>query len=223
MSLALVALAVLLLLIPAVPSWEGDPERDLIVNLSIPVSVALLLVYVGATWLSLRRHHRLHVSDEPAEMRGWSFRRAMLVLGMATVITAVIAEILVGSLEVFAEKAHLTEFFVAAVIVAIVGNAAEHGGAVVVAARGQIKLAAEIALASSAQVAVFLIPAVTLLALLIDPLALAFRPVELGAIAFGTVLTFLLLVQGQSSRARGVILILAYVAVAVAFYLAGDR
>ena len=83
-----------------------------------------------------------------------------MALGVATVATALVAEILVGSLEVFAEKAGLSEFFVAAVIVAIVGNAAEHGGAVVVAHRGKIALAAEIALASAAQVAVFLIPAV---------------------------------------------------------------
>ena len=68
----------------------------------------------------------------------------------------------------------------AAVIVAIVGNAAEHGGAVVVAARGKIALAAEIALASSAQVAVFLIPLVALLAWLIEPLALTFRQVEIS-------------------------------------------
>ena len=68
-------------------------------------------------------------------------------------------------------------------MIAIVGNAAEHGGAVVVAARGKIKLAAEIALASSAQVAVFLIPAVALLALLIEPLALSLRQVEIGALA----------------------------------------
>ena len=87
------------------------------------------------------------------------------MLGAATVVTALIAEILVGSLDEFADEAGLSEFFVAAVIVAIVGNAAEHGGAVVVARRGNIQLAAEIALASSAQVAVFLIPAVALLSL----------------------------------------------------------
>jgi Ca2+:H+ antiporter len=223
MSIGLVAVAVLLLLIPAIPSWEGDPERDLIVALSIPVSVALLVVYVVATWISLRRHRLLHVSDEPREFRGWSFRLSLAVLGVATVVTALIAEILVGSIETFAEKAHVSEFFVAAVIVAIVGNAAEHGGAVVVAARGNIKLAAEIALASSAQVAVFLIPAVALLALLIDPLALGFRPVEILAVGGAVVFTAALLWAGSSSRARGVALIAAYVAVAVAFLLAGDR
>jgi Ca2+:H+ antiporter len=222
-SIGLVALAVVLFLIPSVPGWSGDPERDLTVQLSVPVSVALLLVYVGATWISLRRHRRLHVSDQPAEMVGWSFLTAMIVLAVATVVTALIAEIVVGSIEVFADEVGLSEFFVAAVIVAIVGNAAEHGGAVVVAARGRIKLAAEIALASSAQVAVFLIPAVTLIALLIDPLALSFREVEIVALAFGVVVTFLLLVQGRSSRARGAILIAAYVTVATAFFLVGER
>jgi Ca2+:H+ antiporter len=145
------------------------------------------------------------------------------VLGVATVVTALIAEILVGSIETFAEKAHLSEFFVAAVIIAIVGNAAEHGGAVVVAARGNIKLAAEIALASSAQVAVFLIPAVALLALLIDPLALGFRQVEIAALAGSVIFTALLLWGGRSSRGRGVALIAAYGVVALAFLLAGDR
>jgi Ca2+:H+ antiporter len=139
------------------------------------------------------------------------------------VLTAVVAEILVGTLEVFAEEAGLTEFFVAAVIVAIVGNAAEHGGAVVVAARGKIKLATEIALASSAQVAVFLIPAVALLALLLDPLSLALRQVELIALAVGVIVAAVLLADGRSSRLKGGILIATYLGIAVAFYQAGER
>ena len=68
-------------------------------------------------------------------------------------------------------------------MIAIVGNAAEHGGAVVVAYRGKIKFAAEIALASAAQVAVFLIPAVMLLAWFIEPVPLSFREVEMLALA----------------------------------------
>jgi Ca2+:H+ antiporter len=222
-SIGLVALATLLFLIPAVAGWSGDPERESIERLSIPVSIVLLLIYVGATWLSLRRHRRLHISDESAAMVGWSLRTAMIVLAIATVVTAGIAEVVVGTIHVFADDVGISEFFVAAVIVAIVGNAAEHGGAVVVAARGRIKLAAEIALSSAAQVAVFLIPAVTLLALLINPLALSFRPVEIGALTFGVGITFVLLVQGRSSRARGVLLIAAYVGVAVAFFVSGER
>jgi Ca2+:H+ antiporter len=222
-SLALVGLAVVLLCIPAIPSWEGDPERESLARLSVIPAVLLLLVYVGVTWYSLRRHRLMHVADEPAEMRAWSLRTSLAVLGVATVVTALIAEILVGSIDTFSEAAGLSDFFVAAVIVAIVGNAAEHGGAVVVAYRGKIRLAAEIALASSAQVAVFLIPAVALLSWLIDPLPLSFRPVELAVLAGSTLVTAALLADGWSSRLKGVLLILTYVAAAVAFFFAGDR
>ncbi len=223
LSLGLVTLAVLLFLAPAVPGFHGDPERHTLAVAALPVSIVLLLVYVAVTWYSLRRHHLMHVSDEPPEIAGWSLPFSLLVLGAATAVTAFVAEILVGSLETFADKAHLTDFFVAAVIVAIVGNAAEHGGAVVVAARGRIKLAAEIALSSSAQVAVFLIPAVAVLAWAIEPLALSFRPVEIGALGGAVVFASLVLAQGRSSRARGLALIAAYAGVAVAFFLVGDR
>ena len=222
-SLALVAAAGLLFLVPSIPSWDGDPERHLIETISIPVSIALLILYVGATWWSLRRHHLMHTSGDEVISNGWSMRASLGVLAAATVATAFVAEILVGSLEEFAEQAHLSDFFVAAVIVAIVGNAAEHGGAVVVAYRGKIKLAVEIALSSSAQVAVFLIPAVVLLALLIDPLALGFRPVEVWAVLGSAALTFVLLAGGRSSRSRGVLLVAAYIAIAVMFFLVGDR
>src|SRR5687768_14958545 len=110
-SLALVGLAVLLFLIPAVPAFDGDPERDLIVNLSLIPSVALLIAYLGVTYLALRRHRALHISDEPSEMRAWSLRLSLAVLGLATVVTALIAEILVGSLDTFADEAGLSEFF----------------------------------------------------------------------------------------------------------------
>jgi Ca2+:H+ antiporter len=225
LSLGLIALAVILLSIPAVASWSGDPERHSLEVISVPISIALLVAYVGATWYSLRRHRLMHQEADPGDGAGdaWSLRMALVVLGIATVVTALIAEILVGSLETFGEKAHLSDFFVAAVIVAIVGNAAEHGGAVVVAHRGQIKLAAEIALASSAQVAVFLIPAVALLSWLIDPLALSLRLVEIVALAGSTILVFLLLRDGMSSRLRGATLIAAYVVVAVMFFVAGER
>lgn len=223
LSFGLIAVAITLFLIPAIPSWSGNPDRHSIAVLSVPVSIVLLVVYLGVTWFSLRRHHRQHVSDEPEDMAAWSFRFSLLVLAAATVVTAFVAEILVGSLETFAEKAHLSDFFVAAVIVAIVGNAAEHGGAVVVAYRGKIKLAAEIALASSAQVAVFLIPAVALLSWLIEPLALGLRQVELATLGGSVAFAAVVLWGGQSSRARGFALIGAYVGVAAAFFLVGDR
>ena len=222
LSLGLVAFATVVFLVPSVPAWGGDPDTDGLARLSAVISIVLLLVYVVVTWYSLRRHTAMHEASEN-DIDGWSLRKALVVLGAATLVTALIAEILVGSLEVFAEKVGLSEFFVSAVIVAIVGNAAEHGGAAVVAFRGKIALAAEIALASAAQVAVFLIPAVALLSWLIDPLSLSFRPVEIAALAGSVVYTTLIIFQGRSSRARGYLLLGGYAVVVVAFYVAGDR
>ena len=222
LSFGLIAFATLLFLVPSVPGWDGDPDTDALAQASLAISIVLLVVYVAVTWYSLRRHTAMHVASDD-EIEGWSFRQALGVLAVATVVTALIAEILVGSLEVFADKVGLSEFFVSAVIVAIVGNAAEHGGAVLVARRGKIALAAEIALASAAQVAVFLIPAVALLSWLIDPLSLSFRPVEIAALAGSVAFATLILFQGQSSRTRGLLLLGGYAVVVVAFFAAGDR
>ena len=221
-AFGLLGFATLMFLIPAIPGWEGDPDRESLARLAVPVSIVLLIVYVGVTWYSLRRHARLHVASDE-EIVGWSLRTSLGALAVATVATALVAEILVGSIEVFADQVGLTEFFVAAVIVAIVGNAAEHGGAVVVAFRGKIALAGEIALSSAAQVAVFLIPAVALLSWLIEPLALSFRPVEIAALGGSTIFTTLILFRGHSSRLRGGLLLAGYGVVVVAFFLAGDR
>jgi len=222
LSFGVIAVAVLLFLIPSVPSWSGDPDRHLIVQLSVPVSIVLLVVYLVVTLYSLRRHSELHVASDE-EIEAWTLRKALVVLAAATVVTALVAEILVGSLETFAEKAHLSDFFVAAVIVAIVGNAAEHGGAVVVAHRGKVQLASEIALSSGAQVAVFLIPAVALLSWAIEPLALSFRPVELAALGASALVVAAFFVDRKSSRRDGAALIVLYVVVAVAFFISGNR
>ncbi len=222
MSLGAIGVAVVLFLVPSIPSWNGDPNRDLIVDLSVPISVVLLAVYSVVTFYSLRRHRMMHLSSDDAT-DGWPLRSSLTVLAAATVVTALVAEVLVGSLEVFADRVGLSEFFVSAVIVAIVGNAAEHGGAVVVAHRGKVKLAAEIALSSAAQVAVFLIPAVALLSWLIDPLALGFREVEIAALAGALLVTAATVFRGRASKGRGVVLLAAYVLVVALFYAAGDR
>jgi Ca2+:H+ antiporter len=223
LSFALIGFATVLFLVPSVPSWDGsDPDTDALAQVSAAISVVLLVVYIVVTWYSLRRHSSLHVASDE-EIRGWSLRASLGVLAIATVVTAFVAEVLVGTLQVFADDVGLSDFFVSAVIVAIVGNAAEHGGAIVVAVRGKIALAAEIALASAAQVAVFLIPAVALLSWLIDPLSLSFRPVEMAALAGSLVFTVLVLFDGRSSRVRGGLLLAGYGVVVVAFFLAGDR
>jgi Ca2+:H+ antiporter len=145
------------------------------------------------------------------------------LLGLATLVTTFVTETLVATLRSFAETAHLSEFFVAVVIVAIVGNATEHGSAVLLARRGSVRLAVEIPLASSSQIAGMLLPLVALISWAFEPLALSFRPVELIALGVAAALPALVLVPGRTTRVGGATLVVAYAALAAAFYLAGDR
>ena len=186
---------------------------------TLPLAVLLLIVRVIVTRYSLRRQRQLYSSAE-LEGTGWPLTTAVAVLGVATVVTAVVTDTLVGTLEAFADAAHLSEFFVAVVIVAIVGNATEHGSAVLLARRGRVKLAVEIPLASSAQIAGLLIPLVALISWGFEPLALSFRPVELVALGVAAVLPTLVLRSGRTSRSGGATLLVAYAVLAVAFYVA---
>jgi Ca2+:H+ antiporter len=221
-QLAVVGLAVLVFLVPSVPGFHGNPDRRSLAILSIPVAIALLAVYVTMTTRNLRRH-RAAEHHEAAE-NAWSLTQSIFALAAATAVTAVISEILVHSLEGFARVAGLSEFFIAAVIVAIVGNAAEHGGAVVIASRGNMKLASEIAVSSAAQVGVFLIPVVALLSFAIEPaLPLAFRPIELAGMGGAVLAVGLAIRDGLTRRREGTVLIATYCAFAVWVYFAGDR
>src|SRR5712691_2968912 len=216
-QLGLVLVAVLLLLIPSVPGWHGDPNRHFLALLSIGPAVVLLGLYLAVTITDLKRRPTHKVTDTT----GWSLRTSLAVLGATTAATAAISEILVNSLQAFAEAANLSEFFIAIVIVAIVGNAAEHGGAVVIARRGKMKLATQIAVTSSAQVGLLVVPVVLLLSFAFrHPLTLAFRPIELGSMAIATAVVAVLLRDGRGRRWEGAALVGLYVGLAVAFGLA---
>jgi Ca2+:H+ antiporter len=219
-QLGLVLVAVLLLLIPSVPGWHGDPNRHSLALLSIGPAVVLLALYLAVTIAGLRRRPTYEVTNTT----GWSLRTSLAVLGATTAATAAISEILVNSLQAFAEAANLSEFFIAVVIVAIVGNAAEHGGAVVIARRGKMKLATEIAISSSAQVGLLVIPVVTLVSFgFAHPLSLAFRPIELAAMGAAAAFVGFVIRDGRARRWEGALLIAVYGGFVFWFLSAGDR
>src|SRR5262249_19220662 len=150
----------------------------------------LLAAYLVITVKNLRIHHEAERAE--AGEHAWSFPVSIGTLAVATLATAFVSEALVHSLQAFGRAVHLDEFFIATVIVAIVGNAAEHGGAIVIARRGNTTLATEIAITSAMQVAVFVLPAVMLLSLFLQHhLTLAFRPVELVTMAGAAVFAWL--------------------------------
>jgi Ca2+:H+ antiporter len=219
-QLALVFGAVLLLLIPSIPGWHGDPNRHTLAVLGIGPAVALLALYLVVTTIGLRRR----APHEKGEETGWSLAVSLVALGAATAATAVVSEILVHSLQAFAKAANLSQFFISIVIVAIVGNAAEHGGAVVIARRGKMKLATEIAISSSAQVGLLVVPVVALVSFAFaHPLALSFRPIELIAMGGAAGFVGFVIRDGRSRRWEGALLIGVYAALVVWFLAAGDR
>ncbi len=221
-QLGLVGAAVALLSVPAILGYTGGSERHSVVVASIPVAVVLLALYLAVTGRNLHRHRRMERAAPAAE--AWTLQVALAVLAVATVATAFVSEILVHSLDAFAKAVGASEFFVAAVIVAIVGNAAEHGGAVVIARAGKMKLASEIAISSSAQVALLVVPVVMLLSLFFThQLPLSFRWEELAAMAGAVGLVMATIWDGHSRRWEGALLVVAYVAVAAGFLAAGNR
>jgi Ca2+:H+ antiporter len=224
-NLGLVVLAALIFLVASVPGWHGEPDRHSLAVASIPIAAMLLLLYFVQTRRSLREHHRRHAATqhEPSE-HSWSLRNAIVTLALATGLTALVSEILVHTLEGFASAVGLSQFFVSAVIVAVVGNAAEHGGAIVVARRGKIRLASEIAVSSAAQVALFVAPLAALLSFLVrPPLPLAFRPVELTTIAGAALFVGVVVWDRKGTKREGLLLLAGYAVCVVAFYVSGNR
>ncbi len=221
-QLGLVGASVAAFALPAALGYTGRPERHAVVVASVPVAAALLLLYAVVVGRNLRRHRR---SEREAPGEGsWSLPWAIGALMLATGGTAWVSEILVHSLQAFAKAVGLSEFFIAIVIVAIVGNAAEHGGAILIARGGKMRLATEIAVSSSAQVALLVVPVVTLLSLLFaHPLALAFRWSELVAMAGAAVVVTGVVWDGRTNRREGMLLVAAYASAVVGFLLYGGR
>jgi Ca2+:H+ antiporter len=225
LQLGTVLLAIALVLVPAAPGWHGNPERHGLVVATIPVAALLLAVYAIVTLRSLRRHRRLHVeSGGDAHADAWSLPAALAALAAATLATAFVSEVLVSSLDAFAHAVGLSEFALAAVVVATVGNAAEHGGSIVIAHRGKTELASEIAVSSSAQVLVFVTPLVALLSLAFPhALPFAFRPVEVGALAGAALLATAVVARGRATRTAGAVLVAGYALFVLAVLVSGDR
>jgi Ca2+:H+ antiporter len=197
-------------------------------HLSLAVAVVLLATYVAGLFFSLRTHKNVFnpsgdddTHDE--DLWGWSVRTAVIALAVAGVAVGVMSEILVGSISEASASIGLSEFFVGVIVVAIVGNAAEHWVAVLVAYKGKMNLAVNIAIGSSAQVALFVAPALVLASFLIGPgpMPLVLNGFELGAVLIAVLLANQVTHEGESTWFEGVQLLAVYAILALAFFAAG--
>jgi Ca2+:H+ antiporter len=194
--------------------------------LSLAVALVLIGSYVAGLVFSLKTHRALFNPpgahhEEEAEPP-WSVRRAILALALAGVAVGVMSEVLVGSISEAAHSIGLTEFFVGAVVVATVGNAAEHWVAVLVARRDKMDLSVNIAIGSSAQIALFVGPVLVLASFVLGPgpMPLVFNGFELGAFLLAVLIANHVTDEGESTWFEGLQLLAVYVVLAITFAVA---
>ncbi|MGH2839772.1 MAG: calcium/proton exchanger [Solirubrobacteraceae bacterium] len=200
--------------------FGADLER-----MSLIVAVILLGSYVGGLIFSLRSHRALFNPTSEAEEHvdePWSVRKSVVTLALAGVAVGVMSEILVGSISEASETIGLSEFFVGLIVVAIVGNAAEHWVAIYFAARDKMDLAVNIAIGSAAQIALFAAPVLVLLSFVVgpNPMALVFNGYELGAVFLAILIANHVTHDGESNWYEGLQLLAVYAVLGVVFFYA---
>jgi Ca2+:H+ antiporter len=187
------------------------------------VAGVLIATYVAGLVFSLKTHRDLFNPEyEDEETWGWSPRMSIAMLAVAGVAVGVMSEILVGSISAASQSLGLSEFFIGIIVVAIVGNAAEHWVAVLVARKDKMDLSVNIAIGSSAQVALFVTPVLVLAGYFIGPgpLPLVFNGYELSALLFAVLIASYVSHEGESTWFEGVQLLAVYLVMAVVFAFA---
>lgn len=225
---SMLVLATIALILPAAFNVAAASSPTGLYRLSIAISVMLLLVYLLYLVFSLLTHptlfHSTHVAEgdpvNPATLAAKpiaSLRMAIAILAMATVGVAWMSEIMVGSIGPLMHEYSLSDIFVGAFVVAVLGNAAEHATAITAAIKNRMDLSFAIAIGSSVQVALFVAPVLILASLFIGPapLDLAFRPALVLITILSVVITAQLASDGHANWFKGVQLLAVYVALAL--------
>jgi Ca2+:H+ antiporter len=201
------------------PGSERIDYGSTVEQLSLAVAIVLILSYIAGLIFSLRTHRDLFNPVQEHAEDPWTVRRSVVLLAIAGVLVGVMSELLVGSISDTAKDIGISEFFIGAVVVAIVGNAAEHWVAVLVAAKDKMDLAVNIAVGSSAQIALFVAPLLVLLSFVIgpNPMALVFNGFELGAILLAVLIANQVTNEGESTWYEGLQLMAVYLVIVIAF------
>jgi Ca2+:H+ antiporter len=193
-------------------------------GLSLEIAIVLFAAYVASLVFSLRTHRHLyagqHAHDPEAHGKAASPRKALLTLLVATAFVAWMSEILVGTVEAASHSLGLTEVFVGVIVVAIIGNAAEHSTAILVAIRNQMDLSLHIAIGSSIQIALFIAPLLVFVSYFMPhgPMDLVFTPFEVLAVGISVLVVNLVAQDGESNWLEGVLMLAVYTVLGMAFY-----
>ncbi len=219
---AQLAVAAGALLVPAVLAAAAPIKHSAMLNLSLVTSAVLLATYAAGLIFSLRTHAHLFSAEQEEEMHGarWSVRKAVLVLLVATVAVAGLSELLVSGVEGVTRQLGWSEVFVGVVVVALLGNAAEHASAVTAAQRDDMDLALSIALGSATQIALLVAPVLVFVgAVTGHSIDLLFDTFEVAAVVIGVGLVNLVASDGESTWLEGAQLLASYAIMAAAFFV----
>jgi Ca2+:H+ antiporter len=194
-----------------------------VLSLSVGVAIILLLSYAAGLLFSLKTHAHLFNPAHDEDDHGgepWTVRRSVTMLAIAGVAVGIMSEILVGSITEASESIGLSPFFVGVIVVAIVGNAAEHWVSVYFAVRNKIDLSINIAVGSAAQIALFVAPVLVLSSFLIGPfpMALVFNGFEIGAIFLAVLIAQEITQRGDTTWFEGLQLLAVYAVLALTFF-----
>jgi Ca2+:H+ antiporter len=215
--------SVLGLSIPAIFT-HALPESSLTTEyegFSVVVALLMLVVYVMQFVFTFVTHRTLYEDSVPLdeeEHKSASLPRAIVLLLASTICIAVISEIFVGTVEPMAESAGLHKTFVGIILVPIIGNAAEHSSAIIMAMKDKMNAAIEIALGSSLQIILFVVPVLTLLSLFFTPMSIVFTPFELVAVTGSVLIANRVASDGESNWLEGLQLVTVYIMIGAAFF-----
>jgi Ca2+:H+ antiporter len=193
-------------------------------NFSVITSIILLTIYVVGMVYSFKTQKDLYGVEHAEDIDSkWSLPVSITILGLATVFIAIESELLVGSIEPMTQAAGISEMFVGIILIPIVGNAAEHSTAVIMAIKNKMDITLEIAVGSSLQIALFVIPISVLISLFVSstPMSIVFKPIELFLFASSVFIANQVVKSGRTNWMEGLKLISIYVIAAVGFFIVG--
>ncbi len=198
--------------------------------LSIGISIIMIILYMAALFFKLVTHRGVypatthqgvqHAEEVEEEVPEWSKWKAIIILALATLAVAYVSEKLVHTFTAVGEQFGWSELFIGVIIVAIVGNAAEHASAIIMAYKNKLEVAVEIAIGSTLQVAMFVAPILVLASLFFPTnMPLVFTVPELVAMATAVLLSIVIINDGESNWFEGLTMLAAYLIMGIGFYL----
>lgn len=221
-SSSMLLFAVIGLCIPAIFTHTIDPKllNTRYEGLSIVVAIIMFAIYILSLVFSFFTHKDIYsIEHEEEGSAKWSIKKSIIILAIATILIAIESEFLVSGVDSITATLGLSEFFVGIILIPIIGNAAEHSTAIVMAMKNKMDVSVEIAVGSSLQIILFVAPVLIFLSLLFTPMSIVFNQFELVSLIVSVLIVNRVASDGESNWLEGVQLLSVYLIIAAGFFI----